>query len=54
MQYSAKDFRTMAREALKGKWTTAIIVAVVATILGALTTADTLVNFEFGNETGIY
>lgn len=53
MQYSAKDFRTMAREALKGKWTTAIIVAVVATILGALTTADTLVNFEFGNETGI-
>lgn len=53
MQYSAKDFRTMAREALKGKWKPAVIITVLATILGALTMADTLVKFEFKSETGV-
>lgn len=53
MTHTAKDFRTMARTALKGKWTTAIIVTVLATILGAMTASDTLLNFDFNSETGI-
>lgn len=53
MRYAAKDFRAMAREVLKGKWKTAIIVTVLATILGALTVADTLFSFEFNSETGV-
>lgn len=53
MTHTAKDFRTMARTALKGKWTTAIIVTVLATILGAMTASATLLNFEFNNETGV-
>ena len=52
MTYTAKDFRTMARTALKGKWTTAIIITVLATILGAMTIANTLIQFEFNSETG--
>lgn len=53
MQYTAKDFRTMARNALSGKWTTAIIVTVLGTILGALTVADTLVQYDFSAEAGV-
>ena len=53
MKHTAKELKTMAREALKGKWATAIIVAVIATILGAMTSADTLVNFTFESETGV-
>ena len=53
MQLKAKDFRTMAREALRGKWKTAIMITVLATILGALTISDTLFKFEFNSETGV-
>lgn len=53
MIHTAKEFRTMARNVLKGKWKTAIIVTVLASILGALTLADTLIKFEFENETGM-
>lgn len=53
MQLKAKNFRTMARKALKGKWKTAIIITVLATILGALTLSDTLFKFEFNSETGV-
>ena len=52
MAHTAKDFRAMARTALKGKWTTAIIITVLATILGAMTIANTLIQFEFNSETG--
>ena len=53
MKHTAKELKTMAREALKGKWATAIIVVVIASILGAMTSADTLVNFTFESETGV-
>lgn len=53
MQYSASDFRTMAREALRGKWGTAILVTIVASILGVATTASIVVEFKFESETGI-
>lgn len=52
MTHTAKEFRAMARKALAGKWKTAIIVTVLAAILGAMTVADTLVQFEFKGETG--
>ena len=32
----AKDFRKIAREALTGKWSIAVIVALVASLLGGL------------------
>ena len=53
MKHTAKEFRAMAREALKGNWKTAIIVTILASILGALTLADTLISVEFEAETGI-
>lgn len=53
MSYSASDFRTMARDALKGKWGTAILLTIVASILGVATTASIVVEFKFESETGI-
>lgn len=53
MQYSASDFRTMAREALRGKWGTAILLTIVASVLGVATTATTSVEFKFESETGV-
>ena len=32
----AEDFRSMAREALNGKWKIAVLVGLVASILGAV------------------
>lgn len=52
MIYSASDFRTMAREALRGKWGKAIIVTVLAALLGAMTATATMVEFKFEAETG--
>ena len=37
MDYSASDFRTMARENLRGKWKTAILLTIAASFLAALT-----------------
>ena len=53
MQYSASDFRSMAREALRGKWKTAIIVTILASVLGVLTSAATLIEVQFESETGM-
>ena len=53
MQYKASDFRNMAREALKGKWITAILITVLASFFGAMVSADTLVTFEFESESGV-
>lgn len=52
MDYSASDFRTMARETLRGKWKTAIILTIAASFLGAMTSATTLIEFKFESETG--
>ena len=53
MQYSASDFRTMARENLRGKWKTAILLTIAASFLGAMTSATTLIEFKFESETGV-
>ncbi len=53
MQYSASDFRTMARERLRGKWWTAILLTVIASILGVATTASSLIEIKFESETGV-
>ena len=52
MQYTASDFRTMAREVLKGKWTTAIVLTVLASVLG-VATATLDVELKFESETGM-
>ena len=52
MQYTASDFRTMAREALKGKWTTAIVLTILASVLG-VATATLGVEIKFEGETGM-
>ena len=52
MDYSASDFRTMARENLRGKWKTAILLTIAASFLGAMTSATTLIEFKFESETG--
>ena len=53
MQYTASDFRAMARQTLKGKWGIAILVTVVATILGVETAADYMISFKFEAERGM-
>ena len=53
MQYTASDFRSMARAVLKGKWITAIVITLLASFLGAMVSADTMVKFEFESETGV-
>ena len=52
MQYTASDFRTMARDTLKGKWTTAIVLTVLASVLG-VATANLGVELKFESETGM-
>lgn len=37
MNDTASDFRSMARNTLKGKWGTAVLLTVVASLLGAMT-----------------
>ena len=53
MQYSASDFRTMAREKLSGKWGTAILLTLLATILGAATTAALGIELKFESGNGV-
>lgn len=52
MQYKASDFRAMARDALKGKWTTAIVLTILASALG-VATATLDVELKFESETGM-
>ena len=43
---NASDFRALAREALKGKWTIALLVGVVASILGGVGSSSSNVNWN--------
>lgn len=52
MKYSASNFRTMARDALRGKWKTAILVTILAAALG-VATAGLEIEFEFESEMGL-
>jgi len=45
----AKDFRGIAREALKGKWWLALIVGLVASLLGGISSGGPEVRFTFGD-----
>lgn len=53
MQYSASDFRAMAREKLSGKWKTAILITLLASILGAATTVALEIELKFESGRGI-
>lgn len=53
MQYSERDFRAMAREKLSGKWWTAILLTLLASILGVATTAALEIELKFESETGV-
>ena len=53
MQYSASDFRAMAREKLSGKWKTAILITLLATILGAATTVALEIELKFESGRGV-
>ena len=44
---NAKDFRRKAKESLKGNWLTAVLVGVVASLLGAVGDMGPKVNFEY-------
>ena len=48
---NASDFRSLAREALRGKWLIAVLVGVVASILGAIGSSGPEITFNF-NESG--
>ena len=45
----AKDFRCIARERLNGKWLLAILVGIVASILGGILESGSSINFNFEN-----
>lgn len=47
----AEDFRSIARDVLNGKWTTAVLVGLVATLLGAVEgmRPEVNINIESGN-----
>lgn len=52
----AKDFRKIARDALKGKWVLAVLVCLIAGLLGAnpvFTGSDSGVNFNTEEETAV-
>lgn len=53
MQYSASDFRAMAREKLSGKWGTAILITLLASILGAATMVSLEIELKFESGRGI-
>ena len=48
MKYAA-DFRSIARNALRGRWGLAVIAGVIASLLGAVVTNGPEINFEFSN-----
>lgn len=47
----AEDFKSIARDALNGKWTTAVLVGLVAMLLGAVEGMgpDVNINIDAGN-----
>lgn len=49
MKYAA-DFRSIARNVLKGKWTLAVIAGMIASLLGAVSSGGTKFNFEFTDQ----
>ena len=48
MKY-ASDFRSIARDALRGRWGIAVITGLIASLLGAVTSNGPKVNFNFGD-----
>ena len=50
MKYAA-DFRSIARDALKGKWGMAVVAGILASLLGAVSSGEPEFNFHF-NENG--
>ena len=50
----AADFRRIARQRLKGFWWTAILVTLVASLLGGVALGSASVNFNFGSSTPDY
>lgn len=48
MRYAA-DFRSIARDALRGRWVVAVIAGVIAALLGGLSSGGPEVNLEFGD-----
>lgn len=52
MEYTASDFRAMARQALKGKWGVAILVNIIASVFG-LVGAMGGVTLQFEEEIGM-
>lgn len=52
MQYTASDFRTMTRDVLRGKWTTAILLTILASVLG-VATASLSIELRFESGTGL-
>ncbi len=50
MKY-ASDFRTLARDSLRGKWTIAVIAGLIASLLGAIGSGGPELKFNF-NESG--
>ena len=53
MQYTASDFRAMARQNLRGKWGIAILVTVVASMLGLTVAMSGRITLQFEVETGM-
>ena len=45
----AADFRMLARNALRGKWTVAVIACVIASMLGAATSGGPELSLDFGD-----
>ncbi|MGM9589394.1 MAG: DUF975 family protein [Faecousia sp.] len=43
----ASDFRQIARDALRGKWTLAVIAGLIASLLGVITSNGPKINFHF-------
>ena len=48
MKY-AEDFRTLARNALSGKWTMAVIAGMIASLLGGVSSGGLEINLDFTN-----
>ncbi len=45
--YRASDYRSLARNSLKGRWTIAVLAGFVASLLGAVTTSGPSLEFHF-------
>ncbi len=48
MKY-ASDFRRLARDSLRGKWTIAVIAGIIASLLGAISYNGPKINFNFND-----